>query len=97
MRRECECHLPYVDMKNPIICVQCGFANYRSITSKLEYTKAKIAMGKDEYKKGDIVEVVYPHFWCFVKINKFIQKGWYEVTLPNGGIYETQILGKIIK
>lgn len=97
MRKQCECELPYVDMKESTTCVHCRGMNIKGLINNSERTQKRINMDGSEYKTGDIVEVLHGHYWCYVKIIKYTGGGWYQVRLPNGGVYETQILGNIIR
>jgi len=68
---------------------QTRFSNPNPVTIKRKFRG-------DEYKAGDIVEVIGNSYACLVEIQNYISKGWYRVKLPNGGFHETQILGDIV-
>jgi len=94
MKNQCQCKLPYVH-KGTDTCTQCRNQQTRflPITTEKPITLKKEFKG-DEFKKGDIIEVIGKSYACLVEIQNYIPKGWYRVQLPNGGFHETQILGE---
>lgn len=94
MRNQCQCKLPYVYLGTDT-CNICNYQQTRFSTEQKPKTTFKKFKG-DEYKPGDIVEVIGNSYACLVEIQSYISKGWYRVKLPNGGFHETQILGDIV-
>ena len=93
MRNQCQCKLPYVHSGTDT-CTQCKNQQTRflPITDDKPITQKNKFKG-DEFKKGDIVEVIGKSYACLVEIVNYIPNGWYCVQLPNGGYMDTQILG----
>lgn len=93
MRNQCKCKLTYVH-NGTDTCTYCGNQQTRflPITEEKQITQKKEFKG-DEFKSGDIVEVIGKSYACLVQIVNYIPNGWYRVQLPNGGFHETQILG----
>ena len=92
MKNQCQCKLTYVH-NGTDTCTQCRSQQTRfSITTEKPITLKKEFKG-DEFKKGDIIEVIGKSYACLVEIQYYIPKGWYRVQLPNGGFHDTQILG----
>ena len=90
MRVQCKCKLPYVQHLDTCqICFgeQSRFIQRNPCSVKREFKG-------NEFKAGDIVEVIHEGYQCLVEILEYIPNGWYRVILPNGGIHETQILGQ---
>lgn len=94
MRNQCRCKLPYVYLGTDT-CNICKCRQARFLMEQKPVTPKKNFKG-DEFKQGDIVEVIGKTYACLVEVQNYISKGWYRVTLPNGGNHETQILGDIV-
>lgn len=93
MKNQCQCKLPYV-YSGTDTCVYCGNQQtmFLPITEEKTITQKNEFKG-DEFKSGDIVEVIGKSYACLVEIVNYIPNGWYRVQLPNGCFHETQILG----
>lgn len=97
MRNQCKCKLPYV-YGGTDNCTKCGNhqARFLAITDKRPITLKKEFKG-DEFKSGDIVEVIGKSYACLVEIVNYLPKGGYRIQLPNGCFHDTQVLGLKVK